>query len=97
MNLTEIIKVDGSKYFYLKDHSGSIRAVVDENGGIMDAHDYDPWGHIIIEYDNSDNDPTRNKFTGKERDWESGGVYSYMFLIGNYFGASYYDSKYNPK
>jgi len=34
-----------------------------------------PWGHIIREYDNSDNDPTRNKFTGKERDWESGGVY----------------------
>jgi hypothetical protein len=84
MNLAGRIKVDGLKYFYLKDHLGSIRAVVDENGGIMDARDGvypdmlligNPWGHIIREYDNSDNDPTRNKFTGKERDWESGGVY----------------------
>jgi len=86
-------KVDSSKYFYLKYHPGSIRAVVDEKGGIMDAHDGvypdmlligNPWGHIIREYDNSDNDPTRNKFTGKERDWESG---------YDYFGARYYNSR----
>jgi RHS repeat-associated protein len=77
----------------LKDHLGSIRAVVDENGGVMDARDGvypdmlligNPWGHIIREYDNSDNDPTRNKFTGKERDWESG---------YDYFGARYYNSR----
>jgi RHS repeat-associated protein len=43
-----------------------------------------PWGHIIREYDNSNNDPTRNKFTGKERDWESG---------YDYFGARYYNAR----
>jgi RHS repeat-associated protein len=78
------IKAEGSRYFYLKDHLGSIRAVLDESGNIFEARDYDPWGHIIREIDNSDNDPTRNKFTGKERDWESG---------YDYFGARYYNSR----
>ena len=33
------------------------------------------------------------KFTGKQRDAETGGACPDMLLIGNYFGARYYDAK----
>ncbi|MCX6157377.1 MAG: RHS repeat-associated core domain-containing protein [Ignavibacteriae bacterium] len=75
------IKSTGMKYFYLKDHLGSIRAVINQNNVIVQAQDYDPWGHIARTWDSTSAD---YKFTGKERDQES----SY-----DYFGARYYDSR----
>ncbi|MCS7080486.1 MAG: hypothetical protein NZ585_10640 [Chloracidobacterium sp.] len=36
---------DGSeKYFYTRDHLGSIREVIDGNGNLAARYDYDPWG-----------------------------------------------------
>jgi len=75
------IKSTGMKYFYLKDHLGSIRAVINQNNVIVQAQDYDPWGHIARTWDSTSAD---YKFTGKEHDKES----SY-----DYFGARYYDSR----
>jgi RHS repeat-associated protein len=75
------IKSTGMKYFYLKDHLGSIRAVINQNNVLVQAQDYDPWGHIARSWDSTSAD---YKFTGKERDVES----SY-----DYFGARYYDSR----
>ena len=69
------------KYFYLKDHLGSIRAVINQNNELVEAQDYDLWGHIARTWDSTSAD---YKFTGKERDKES----SY-----DYFGARYYDSR----
>lgn len=73
-------------FFYIKDHLGSIRAVVDQNNQITSAWDYDCWGYLMqdrqwIKDENSDN---VYKFTGKERDNES----NY-----DYFGARYYDNR----
>ncbi|HEU0228235.1 MAG TPA: RHS repeat-associated core domain-containing protein, partial [Arachidicoccus soli] len=73
------------RFYYLKDHLGSIRVVVNETGNIVNSDDYDPWGMIlngrstIVAYNNA-----KYKFIGKERDKETG---------YDYFGARYYDSR----
>ncbi|HEU0228231.1 MAG TPA: RHS repeat-associated core domain-containing protein, partial [Arachidicoccus soli] len=72
-------------FYYLKDHLGSIRVVVDETGDIASYTDYDPWGMTLegrsddIGYLNA-----KYKFTSKEKDVETG---------YDYFGARYYDSR----
>lgn len=69
--------------YYYKDHLGSITAVMDgASGTITQSQDYDAWGDICRTYSTSDT--TVNKFTGKERDTETG---------YDYFGARYYDSR----
>lgn len=73
------------RFYYLKDHLGSIRAVVDGTSNIVSSDDYDPWGMILngrstnVAYTNAN-----YKFTGKERDVETG---------YDYFGARYYDGR----
>gem|GEM_PF-3427769 len=77
--------VTSDKYYYLKDHLGSIRVVVDTVGEIVSYSDYDPCGMILngrsSNYGFADD---KYKFTGKERDTET----NY-----DYFGARYYDSR----
>ncbi len=69
--------------YYYKDHLGSITAVMDgASGTITQAQDFDAWGDICRTYTTTDT--TVNKFTGKERDQETG---------YDYFGARYYDSR----
>ena len=72
-----------NKYYYLKDHLGSIRAVIDEYNNCVSAQDYDAWGYLL-ENRTFDTEREKYKFTGKERDDES----SY-----DYFGARYYVSR----
>jgi RHS repeat-associated protein len=69
--------------YYLKDHLGSIRVVLDNSKTIVSANDYDMWGYYLQNRTYSPTN-TKNKFTGKERDNES----SY-----DYFGARYYDAR----
>ncbi len=75
------ITAEGIRYYYIKDHLGSIRAVLNDNNDLVEAIDYDPWGHIARYWTTS---PTKYKFTGKERDNETG---------YDYFGARYYDAR----
>ena len=77
------IKSNGQKNYYLKDHLGSIRAVLDESRNVISAQDYDPWGHLY-EGRVYNSDTSTYKFTGKERDKNTG---------YDYFGARYYMSK----
>jgi RHS repeat-associated protein len=71
------------------DHLGSTRMVTDQNGTVVARHDYLPFGQeIIAGYGGRPSlwgglDTVNQKFTGKERDTESG--------LG-YFGARYYGS-----
>ncbi|MGD8782611.1 MAG: RHS repeat-associated core domain-containing protein, partial [Ignavibacteria bacterium] len=79
----EINETEEERFYYLKDHLGSIRTTLDEYGAIVSAQDYYPYGEIIRNYINGvliD----KYKFTEKERDEESG----YDYLL-----ARYYDSK----
>ncbi|HRE41914.1 MAG TPA: RHS repeat-associated core domain-containing protein [Ignavibacteria bacterium] len=77
------LDTDGLDRFYIKDHLGSIRVVLNHEGQIVSAQDYDAWGFPLQDrqYDTEDE---IYKFTGKERDRESG---------YDYFGARYYDSR----
>ena len=80
----------GGTSYLLADHLGSTRAVTDSNGTIQRKMDYWPFGAEISGIDTSyrttamgyigDTEP-RQKFTGKERDADTG---------QDYFGARYY-------
>jgi RHS repeat-associated protein len=81
----------GGVSYLTADHLGSTRVVTDGNGEVRARRDYLPFGEEIgtdkggrdtaAGYVNSDT--TRQKFTSKERDNESG---------LDYFGARYYSS-----
>jgi RHS repeat-associated protein len=79
--------------FYLKDHLGSTRAVIDGNGTLVEAVSYDAYGAIIrSEILAGVEEPTKEKFTGKEYDtsgFVAGGIACGLQL--DYFGARYYD------
>ena len=56
--------------FYLKDHLGNVRMVVDENGGIVQVNDYYPFGAL---YGSGTGDAAqRYKYNGKELEWMHG-------------------------
>ncbi len=71
---------EGKYYFYTTDQINSTRVVTDENGNVVYAAVHDPYGGIHHTWVNAF-DPVW-KFSGQERDGESG-LY--------YFGARYYD------
>ncbi len=66
------------EYYHL-DALGSVRAVTDASGAIVVRHDYEPYG---VEWNQPQSADSR-RFTGKERDPESG---------LDYFGARYYSA-----
>ena len=81
-----------NKFFYIKDHLGSVRVVLNSDNQIVSAIDYDCWGYPL-ENRSYQSDNIDYKFTGKQRDAETGGACPDMHLIGNYFGARYYDAR----
>jgi len=73
----------GARRYYISDHLGSTRAVVDNNGNVLETFDYYPFG-LLMPKRNTAGANTLEKFTGKERDTEGN-------LNLDYFGARYYD------
>lgn len=67
-------------YYYMSDQINSTRVVTDDTGTVVYSAAYDPYGGIQRNWVNAF-DPAL-KFSGKERDGESG---------LDYFGARYYD------
>jgi RHS repeat-associated protein len=74
------VSTDLERYYYIKDHLGSIRVTTNESGTVVSAQDYFAYGELLREF----NSIERYKFTEKERDTET----EY-----DYFGARYYDSE----
>src|SRR5258708_20760589 len=70
----------GTVSYYYYDHLKTASVVTDASGTILDESDYYPWGGELQFTNNLDN---HYKFTGKERDSESG---------LDYFGARYYSN-----
>jgi RHS repeat-associated protein len=66
--------------YYFSDHLKTASVVTDATGTILDESDYYPWGGELQFVNNFDN---HYKFTGKERDTETG---------LDYFGARYYSN-----
>jgi RHS repeat-associated protein len=64
--------------YYFSDHLKTASVITDSAGNIKEDEDYFPYGGEVKFVDN---DPNHYKFTGKERDMETG---------LDYFGARYY-------
>ncbi len=64
------------KYFYIKDHLGSTCAVMNTNGAVVESYDYYPFGLKMpgLVYPATPT-ITKNLFTGKELDGETGWFY----------------------
>ena len=75
------IEIDSTenRSYYLKDHIGNVRCVLNSDGAVLNAQDYYPYGETIRQFNSS-----RYMLTEKERDNET----NY-----DYFGARYYNSK----
>src|SRR5260221_10461140 len=67
-------------FYYFADHLKTASVITDAAGVIKSESDYYPWGG---ELQFTNNDSNHYKFTGKERDSESG---------LDYFGARYYSN-----
>ena len=74
-----------STRYYLTDHLGSTRSLVDEAGTVTAAYDYWPYGKTLA---TSGTDATHFRFTGHERDDESSLDYmlarSYAYDTGRF-------------
>ena len=74
-----------SASYYLADHLGSTRSLVDEAGSVTVAYDYWPYGKVLA---SSGSGSTHFRFTGHERDAESGLDYmlerSYAYDVGRF-------------
>jgi uncharacterized protein RhaS with RHS repeats len=70
----------GGVFYYFSDHLKTASVITDSAGAIKAESDYYPWGG---ELKFVDNDTNNYKFTGKERDAETG---------LDYFGARYYSN-----
>ncbi|MFQ5608002.1 MAG: RHS repeat-associated core domain-containing protein, partial [Candidatus Zixiibacteriota bacterium] len=77
-----MVEPDGDILYYLADHLGSTRAVVDESGALVDQYKkYHAFGESVDDVVSSEND---YKYTGKPFDTD-GGFDCY------YYGGRYYE------
>ena len=81
-----IVRIAGdSANYFLADHLGSTRALVDDEGAVTATYDYWPYGDILA---SGGSEETHFRFTGHERDDEAGLDYmlerSYAFDIGRF-------------
>jgi RHS repeat-associated protein len=79
----KVVSASPTRYYYLKDHLGSIKVTVDASGNAVGWDDYYPYGAQMNLRCQTASADGRYKFTGKERDASTG---------LDYFGARYYDS-----
>ncbi|TAN38805.1 MAG: hypothetical protein EPN23_01550 [Verrucomicrobia bacterium] len=65
-------------YFYLTDHLGTVNAVADENGTIVESYRYDAWGRVLGVYDRNGKPLTESAignrilWQGREYSWKTG-------------------------
>ena len=75
-------------YYYVKDHLGSVQAIVDNTGSIVESYQYDAWGNVLGVFDSfgiqHQESSIQNRFLwqGREYSWKAG-LY--------YFRARWYD------
>ncbi|MCL9804605.1 hypothetical protein NAT51_03670 [Flavobacterium amniphilum] len=64
-NASVVVKSDGTNqnYFYLhRDYQGSIMAITNANGGIVEKRLYNPWGEILKIQDGAENNLSKLTF-----------------------------------
>ena len=58
--------------FFIKDHLGSVRAVVSETGEVLQTNEFYPYGDLFSSAGTADTSGNRYRFTGKELGDETG-------------------------
>jgi len=77
------VKAKPGRVYYLKDHLGSVRTSVDENGHVIGYDDYYPFGLVMPGRSSNTGNPNDNyKYTGHELDDEAGLDIYYMIARG---------------
>jgi RHS repeat-associated protein len=77
--------------YFLRDHLGSNRMVVDDGENVVEATMYEPYGAMSQVGGTSASIFARDKFTTKEFDKEGGTGNGFNGIRAYYFGARYYD------
>ncbi len=75
----------GTTHYYLTDHLGTVRAILDENGTVLSTHDYEPFGTELEPF-SSDLTDNKYKYTGQERDARTGMDYMHARFYGSSIG-----------
>ena len=97
--LTEVGYVsltDGQYHYYLKDHQGNNRVVVDEEGTVEEVNHYYPFGGVF----SSTGDAQPYKYNGKELDrkggldWYDYGARMYDAVLGRWHAVDPMSEKY---
>ena len=97
--LTEVGYVsltDGKYHYYLKDHQGNNRVVVDEEGTVEEVNHYYPFGGVF----SSTGDAQPYKYNGKELDrkggldWYDYGARMYDAALGRFMKTDRFSEKY---
>jgi RHS repeat-associated protein len=70
-------------YYYLKDHLGSMKMILNSSGGVDSYNDYYPYGMQMPGRNSVSSADARYKYVGKERDAETN---------DDYLGDRYYNS-----
>jgi RHS repeat-associated protein len=73
---------------YVNDHLGSVLALVDSSGSVVESYQYDAWGNVLGVYDSS-NQPINESSIGNRYLWQ-GREYSWKTGL-YYFRARWYD------
>ena len=67
-----------TKYACLTDHLGTVHALADETGNIVESYEYDAWGNVLTVRDGAGNPLTESAlgnrflFQGREYSWSTG-------------------------
>lgn len=76
-----VLPIPATRTYDHFDALGSVRSVVSTTGTVQESYDYEPWGLLMAGRSLTTATPTKEGFTGKERDAETG---------LDYFGARYF-------
>jgi RHS repeat-associated protein len=68
--------VFGKRHFYMRDHLGSVRDVLDQTGAKIASYDYDPYGNLM----NNPQTPPEFGFAGMQYHAQSG-LYLTMYRV----------------
>ena len=75
-------------YFALTDHLGSVHALADQSGNIVESYRYDAWGRVLGVYDGNNN-PLTQSAIGNHYLWQ-GREYSWNAAL-YFFRTRWYD------
>ncbi len=68
-------------YYYITDHLGTVHAVTDSSGTVVESYRYSPYGKVLAIFDENGNTILKTKignrilFQGREYDWDTGFYY----------------------